>query len=298
MQARSLVMDAQGRRLYMQAVQNAILTQFLTGGDFLKGGAALQLSYPLRETRASQDVDAVFADSARDFERRMTEALTCGWQGFTGTVKPLPHREHTLMPKNASMSRYRISLLYLGKPFSSFYMEAVPDINGAAGRHVRRMDGQTRGMLAELGFDVSDAPVMDPLTQLAEKLHAVSRPGKTRGRDLADIALMVRSEDIDMDSLRSVVDDVVARQGQHAVHALDDADKNSFIASFSETGSPIPFEDAWNLTQRLLTSVEHDVKGGQRDRASAAAAGGDVWVGPHIRDGRPVSGYWRRRPSL
>lgn len=255
MQRQSVGLDGRAAGVYMDAMHHAVLMQFLSGGDYLKGGAALQLSYPLNEGRSTRDVDTVFADSKERFEQRMRRALEEGWEGFTGDITPLPHAEGTLMPEGSQMSRYRIRLRYRGQDFSTFAIEAVPDLNGCASQ-----SGEARGealdLLERLGFHVRHGAVMDKTFQLAEKLHALSRPGKYRGRDLADIMLIYSHEDISIDRLREVSRKVVETQRQHPMRMLDENEKELYKTGFKEASTPFPFDDAWQVTQDLLRQVD------------------------------------------
>lgn len=97
---------------------------------------------------------------------------------------------------------------------------------------------------------------MDRISQIADKLHAISRPGKVRGRDLADLALLTRSG-VDPAELRQAVRHIETAQGQHHVHPLDERAKNEYRLSFEETDSATDFEEAWENTQRLLAQVEN-----------------------------------------
>lgn len=78
MQRQTLAMDERESKVYMQVVHNAVFAQFLGDHVFLKGGAALQLSYPLSQSRASQDVDAVYASSKQTFEQNLVNSLKQG----------------------------------------------------------------------------------------------------------------------------------------------------------------------------------------------------------------------------
>lgn len=90
MQRQSAGLSARERRVYMQSVHNAILSQFLDGIAYVKGGAAIQLRYPLRDGRMSEDLDAAYSGSLREFETMLADRLTAGWNGFTGSVERLP----------------------------------------------------------------------------------------------------------------------------------------------------------------------------------------------------------------
>ena len=256
MQRQTLAMDERESKVYMQVVHNAVFAQFLGDHVFLKGGAALQLSYPLSQSRASQDVDAVYASSKQTFEQNLVNSLKQGWGGFTGTVDRLPHGPKTLLPEGKGMARYTVKLLYLGKPFTSIYVEAVPDINACANHARHRMDDGTARLLEQLGLPVQTIPVMDPLTQMAEKMHALCRPGKIRGKDIADLTLMLEHEDVNLEALRQACRSVEKVQGQHVIGRLDDDRKADYRRQYEEAGPPSRFNDALDTVRTLLKQVE------------------------------------------
>lgn len=256
MQRACVDMDDHTQALYMQAVHNAVFAQFLGDGEFIKGGAAIQLSYPLREGRLSKDIDAVFTESRTDFEAGMADRLREGWQGFTGTIETLPHGDRTLLPEGAAMTRYRVRLSYMGQPFSSYYIEAVPDLNGVRDRTESNLDPQYGHLLGDLGFEPRAIPMMDKITQIAEKMHALSRGLKKRGKDLADIAEIASHEHIYYDDLREAARRVERAQRQHLIHALPETEKDEYRESYAATGTGIPFDEAWNTVRGLLRQVD------------------------------------------
>ena len=163
------------------------------------------------------------------------------------------------------MTRLRVRLTYLEAPFAKYYLEAVPDLTGAV--RERRMNAEAQALIEGLGFRITPPAMMDAVTQLAEKLHAISRPGKTRGRDVADIALILHNE------------------------TIDEGWRDAF-----RPGSPLSFDEAWSLVQDVLRQAAGEPPAPPLTTPTPHG-GGDVWVSPHVRNGRPVAGHWRRRPA-
>lgn len=246
--------------LYRRTVRNAIFMQFLSGDDYLKGGTSVQIRYPFAEGRLSRDIDAAYSDSIEAFTQRLRTNLEQGWEGFSGTVGQQKPREQPFMPTGHSMTSLDVRLSYKGKPFARIELEAVPDINGVAQASEQRMDEGTRSLLAQIGFDIRTPRVMNLYAQLADKLHALSRPGVYRGRDLADIALIAAHETIDCDDLRAATRHVEHVQQQHMVHMLDEREKprysEAFYKTYAKTTAYHDFDECWAIAQRLLEQVD------------------------------------------
>lgn len=260
---------------------------------------ALQLSYPLSQSRASQDVDAVYASSKQTFEQNLVNSLKQGWGGFTGTVDRLPHGPKTLLPEGKGMARYTVKLLYLGKPFTSIYVEAVPDINACANHARHRMDDGTARLLEQLGLPVQTILVMDPLTQMAEKMHALCRPGKIRGKDIADLTLMLEHEDVNLEALRQACRSVEKVQGQHVIGRLDDDRKADYRRQYEEAGPPSRFNDAWDAVRTLLEQVDEQCRDRWLDSWQDVLDREQAWraFDPARLDGSPRHGMQPRKPA-
>jgi Cdc6-like AAA superfamily ATPase len=116
-------------------------------------------------------------------------------------------------------------------------------------------------MLEDLGFgNVRKPLVMDATMQLADKLHAISRPGKRRGRDLVDIALLMEHEHIGYDELRKAARRIERSQLQHDIHMLDENEKESYRPTFERTNTERDFDECWNAVQGILRQVDVDHK--------------------------------------
>jgi hypothetical protein len=246
------------RRVALKNVKNAVLCQFLPKGVCLKGGASISLRYPLAEARVSRDFDALIELSSERFAAEIEEKLAAGWEGFTGTLEIEERRN--LPSMEVGMRPYIVHLLYLGSPWCALSLEAAPDHSGFVPRAQRVIDGDVADLLGRLGFRMTTPLMISPLDQLADKLHAVSNPNKRRGRDLSDIALIVSHEDLSMDELRSRVRHVEQVENTHAVHMLEESNKDEYRGSMTITRTPISFDKAWEITQALLEQVDEDHK--------------------------------------
>ena len=167
-------------------IHNAIFAQFLDGIAVLKGGGALCLRYPVEQGRSSRDLDATIKSDIETFEKDLNHRLSQGLNGFTGEIKANP-RNHETDGTKAGMHPYIVSIKYNNQPFTKIEFEAAPDHSGFLDHAEPALNEQTYRILDEIGIPVRAPKMITPMDQLADKLHAVSRPGAARGRDLADI---------------------------------------------------------------------------------------------------------------
>ena len=85
-----------------------------------------------------------------------------------------------------------------------------------------------------------------------------SDPNQRRGRDIADIALIIRHDCPTLDELRERVRQV--EENRHKVHVLNENLKDEYRQQFSLTRTPESFDQAWTVAQRLLEQVDEDHK--------------------------------------
>jgi hypothetical protein len=264
-------LPAEQRLLYSRAIRNAVFMQFMSGDDYIKGGTSLQVRYPFEEGRLSRDIDAAFTDGIDDFVKRLQSRLDEGWEGFGGSAEVGEQHAQPNMPEGERMTSLDVRITYKGRLFASLAVEAVPDMNGVAAQSERRMDEGVRDALSSLGFDIQPPREMNLYAQLADKLHALSRPGVFRGRDLSDVAQVMAHEDIDYPKLREAVRHVERVQGQHDVHMLDENEReryrDAFVGSFKRTSPYRDFDECWNAVQGVLRQVDADHENEWKPRA-------------------------------
>lgn len=248
--------DATRRKRALRNIQNAILAQFLGPNAMVKGGAAISIRYGSDLSRKSRDFDASVGTTAQRFEYDMARRLHEGWEGFTGSIVR-EERRHGVNP-DTGMIPYIVRVDYRGRPFHTYTFEASPDVSGFIPRAEPVLSEETDGMLRRLGFHPSRPMLVSRLDQLADKLHSISRPDARRGRDLADIALLVGDENPDLDELRERVRIVERTQksGAHQVHMLDESRKSEYRLSFDQSSMSSDFDACWNTTQMLLLQVD------------------------------------------
>lgn len=307
-----------------------VLAQFLPTGSYLKGGAALGLRYPLKELRASRDIDSVFADSKEKFTEELSNNLVAGWEGFTGAVE---FEARQRLPAGVGLIPLIVHLDYLGQRFATVSLEVSPDLGNHKEDAERIMSNDVRDLFASLGFDhVAPPLMMDIEAQLAEKLNGLSNPKYNRGKDLFDVSKILSHHVPDLNALRRQSRIAERRKGGHDTKALDESKKTLYLKTYSEVGGK-NFDLDWELADELAMEVDLDhadtwherwgdkdsplVENGiniaERERRVTFAirksqgdilstttgktpAFGDIIVGTYTRaDGTVVKGYRRKR---
>ena len=76
-------------------IANTIVGQLLPGGA-VKGGSALKFKYGDKSTRFSRDFDTARQKDLESFINDFQNALTIGWNGFTGRIV----KKEPAKPKN------------------------------------------------------------------------------------------------------------------------------------------------------------------------------------------------------
>ncbi|RSX56372.1 nucleotidyl transferase AbiEii/AbiGii toxin family protein [Bifidobacterium samirii] len=247
------------RATALQNVDNAILAQFIHGIGVLKGGGSLSLRYPLSKGRTSRDLDATVRDSIQEFRDILSARLEQGMSGFTGTVVMQTRKDSAGM--KAGMVPFDIQLFYNGGPFASYELEATPDHSGFLPQAAPAISEQTASILKSVGIPFRAPDMIAPIDQLADKLHAISKPGSARGRDLADIMTLTGEVDLsDLDELRAIVRRIEISETAfpHAVRVLeaDTSRLNAFREAFKRSNTAYDFQACWDNTQRLLRQVD------------------------------------------
>jgi hypothetical protein len=219
----------------------------------LKGGASISLRYPLADARSSRDVDSLINISDERFLEEFRSLLATGWQGFTGDIDIEDRRR---LPAGVGLHPYQVVLYYRGKRWCHFSLETSPDKSGCLPSSRPALSSDMHDALEELGFSPVEPLMVDPVSQLADKLHGLSDPDKRRGRDLADIVVLLKYDTPSLDDLRTRVRQVEQIEGRHCVHMLDNRRMDEYREQFNHTRTSISFEEAWAISQRLLEQVD------------------------------------------
>lgn len=187
------------RRVGMALV---VVGQMLPEGA-IKGGSAMALRYG-RGTRFTQDLDAARVQSLDRFRSDFEESLASGWAGFTGRLIEKAAPRPTGVPTSYVMKPFEVRLDYRGRPWCSVKFELGHNEIGDADRPDHQLAPDLAVLFTEVGLESPrPVPVMRADHQVAQKLHAASETGSERARDLVDLQLLDRGEELDLAQVAS-----------------------------------------------------------------------------------------------
>jgi hypothetical protein len=223
----------------------------------LKGGYALEMRLGAR-ARATKDIDAalrVALDKASEFLAKAASADLGDW--FELEIGQ-PERAATGAPEGGL--RFPVRCLLDGRLFESFHLDI-----GAGDPLPGDIDYLTGSTLLEFaGIPPARVPAYPLAQQLAEKVHALTRPytsGEvTRVKDLVDILLIGQMCEFEVEALRGAV---VSTFGARHTHPLPESlqpPRRSWERPFSrlakELEAPwVELDDAVLAAKKFLTPV-------------------------------------------
>lgn len=185
---------AQRRRVSMALV---VVGQMLPGGA-VKGGSAMALRYG-RGTRFTQDLDAARVQTLAHFRSDFEEALAEGWAGFTGRLVEKTAPRPLAVPTAYVMQPFEVKLDYRGRAWCTVKFELGHNEIGDADEPEFHLAEDLVELFVDVGLEAPKlVPVMRADHQIAQKLHAVSGAGSERARDLVDLQLLDKGEDLDL----------------------------------------------------------------------------------------------------
>jgi hypothetical protein len=182
------------RRIGMALV---VVGQMLPEGA-IKGGSAMALRYG-RGTRFTQDLDAARVQPLAAFRSDFEESLAFGWAGFTGRLVEKPAPRPPTVPTAYVMQPFEVKLDYQGRPWCTVKFELGHNEIGDADEPEYQLAADLAGLFTEVGLEAPKlVPVMRSDHQVAQKLHAASGERSERARDLVDLQLLDKGEDLDL----------------------------------------------------------------------------------------------------
>lgn len=174
-----------------------VVGQMLPGGA-IKGGSAMAVRYG-QGTRFTQDLDAARAQPLAEFRTDFETALESGWAGFTARLVQKPQPRPPAVPVQYVMQPFEVKLSYLGKSWCTIPFELGHNEIGDAEEPELRIADDLVQMFVDIGLEAPEpVPVMRADHQIAQKLHAASGAGSERARDLVDLQLLDRGEDVEL----------------------------------------------------------------------------------------------------
>jgi hypothetical protein len=185
---------AQRRRVSMALV---VVGQMLPGGA-IKGGSAMALRYG-RGTRFTLDLDAARVQKLARFRSDFEESLAKGWAGFTGRLIQKAAPRPPAVPTAYIMQPFDVKLDYRGRRWCTVKFELGHNEIGDADEPDFQLADDMAGLFTDVGLETPKlVPIMRADHQVAQKLHAVSGEGSERARDLVDLQLLDKGEDLDL----------------------------------------------------------------------------------------------------
>lgn len=187
------------RRVGMALV---VVGQMLPEGA-IKGGSAMALRYG-RGTRFTQDLDAARVQPLARFRLSFEDSLAAGWAGFSGRLIEKAAPRPTGVPTAYMMQPFDVKLDYRSRPWCTVKFELGHNEIGDADEPEHQLAADLAELFTEVGLDApKPVPVMRVDHQVAQKLHAVSDEGSERARDLVDLQLLDKGEDLDLVQVRA-----------------------------------------------------------------------------------------------
>lgn len=182
------------RRVGMALV---VVGQMLPEGA-IKGGSAMALRYG-RGTRFTQDLDAARVQPLARFRSDFEESLAAGWAGFTGQLIEKAAPRPARVPTAYVMQPFEVKLDYRGRPWCTVKFELGHNEIGDADEPEYKLAADLAALFTEVGLETpKPVPVMRADHQVAQKLHAASGLGSERARDLVDLQLLEKDEELDL----------------------------------------------------------------------------------------------------
>lgn len=169
----------------------------------IKGGSAMALRYG-RGTRFTQDLDAARVQPLAQFRSDFEDSLATGWAGFTGRLAEKAAPRPTGVPTTYAMQPFGVKLDYRGRPWCTVRFELGHNEIGDADEPEYQLADDLAQLFTEVGFEApKPVRVMRADHQVAQKLHAASEPGSERARDLVDLQLFDKAEELDLAQVKA-----------------------------------------------------------------------------------------------
>ena len=182
------------RRVSMALV---VVGQMLPEGA-IKGGSAMALRYG-RDTRFTRDLDASRVQPLARFRSDFEESLASGWAGFTGRLVEKSAPRPSAVPTAYVMQPFEVKLDYRGRSWCSVKFELGHNEIGDADEPEYQLSADLAELFTEIGLEApKPVPVLRSDHQVAQKLHAVSGERSERARDLIDLQLLDKGENLDL----------------------------------------------------------------------------------------------------
>ena len=206
----------------------------------LKGGYAMELR--VKAARTTRDIDLAL--------KRLPKPAA-GWEGNVTSVLELLREAgridlqdyfdfligeavEDLDAAPYGGARFPVDARLAGRSFVKFQLDV------STGDVLREPYELLKGRewLGFAGIPPASFPAISPEEQFAEKLHAYTLPRQrrenTRVKDLVDLVLLIETERMDLERLRSAIQDTFVRRKTHAVPQSLSEPPSSWVNVFAE----------------------------------------------------------------
>jgi hypothetical protein len=245
----------------------------------LKGGFALDTRLGAR-ARSSMDMDIDHqqggAVAHKDLLRAVVEE-TDDWFAFVIAGRRAIHEGGVRLAE-----RYRIQCSVGGPLFETLQV----DVTMTPPPQWEVEPARRPGLLADVGLGPIDVLLVPLERQIAEKLHAYTRPydgGSTRVKDLVDFVLIQLLERVDADRLRHAVVQTFTRRRTHEVPTHLPPPPADWAVAYREeaeaVGVTTNLDEAHKLAAEWIDPVLHGSARGpwNPERKAWAGEAGDRW---------------------
>ena len=181
------------------SLAHTVVAQMLPDG-VVKGGAAIKLRVGDHASRLTTDLDTARGanHTVESYTTELADRLAEGWYGFTGRLVEREPADPPEIPAEYVMQPFDVKLAYNGQSYVTVLLEMGHDEVGSTEQPRLALDSGIAEVIEGLGFPApAPIPVLAVEHQIAQKLHAVSEPGSERVRDLIDLQLLDKGEDLD-----------------------------------------------------------------------------------------------------
>ena len=184
---------------YRDIMAGVVLGQMLPQGTVVKGGTSMRLRLGPGNSRVTVDFDAARRIELDEYIKSLRSLLEVGWADFTGEVAIRKPGSSTGVPFDYVMQPIDVKLAYRRHPWCTVRLEVSHnEIGDADTIEMRELPRQIKEIFSALNFpEPRPIPLMTIPFQIAQKLHGVSQAGSSRVRDLIDLQLIAKNEDID-----------------------------------------------------------------------------------------------------
>jgi predicted nucleotidyltransferase component of viral defense system len=250
-------------RLYRQVGYTHFLSRLFMDRDVpwvLKGGHALELR--LQESRATKDVDLALKDgkflNAKVEDRivALKEALIEKSRTDLGDFFDFLVTGPTMELEAPAYggARFQVEVLLDGKRFTIFDLDI-----GIGDVWIEPHDLlELKNHLDFTGFKIPKISVISVEQHIAEKIHAYTLPREnqnSRVKDLVDLVLIVKHEEIDMELLKIAVNETFSRRNTHDLPASLNSPPSNWTKPFNELSPKIEIGEAFEFILNFYKKI-------------------------------------------